>query len=150
MVSRRLFLECLQRLQQHPPEPVGPGFPDPRCIIGLDAEVVQPMDDDFRFVNAADHGQFLFPLPIEQFQIMVQYGPIALILEGVLRPEMLDFQDIRHANPLPERLNLHADIHVIQMETLEGAVVKPDGLKQFPGDEETHSINRDDIRDMVM
>lgn len=36
------------------------------------------------------------------------------------------------------------------METLEGAVVKPDGLKQFPGDEETHAIDRDDIRDMVM
>ena len=108
------------------------------------------MDDDFRFVYAADHGQLLFPLPIEQFQIMVQYGPIALILEGVLRPEMLDFQDIRHANPLPERLNLHADIHVIQMETLEGAVVKPDGPKQFPGDEKTHAIDRDDIRDMVM
>ena len=108
------------------------------------------MDDDIRFVYPADHGQHLFPLTIELFQIMVQYGPIALILERVLRPEMLDFQDIRHANPLPERLNLHTDIHVIQMETLKGAIVKPDGSKHFPGDEKTHAIDRDDIRDMVM
>ena len=77
------------------------------------------------------------PFKMEQIQVPVQLGHVLLVPDRLLGPEMLDGQDIRDANPLPQILYLHTDIHIIDMETIVCLVVKPNGGEQSLGDKKT-------------